>query len=572
MLKYAQWFWRFWRDVKFYMLGLVFFTVLTISIKTAFPVLLKYIIDALSGDYTPDAVYKLVLIFLIVAVFHEFVSRFLPMSRFYFGARFTAAIRNQYYRIFSEKGSRFFHRFRTGDLLTRLTDDIDGNWDRISWYSCSGIMRPFEAILVLSFTLMVMFYFSWELTLFTFLPLPFLVYLMARFEHRLSEYTKAKQKSISECNNVLDACFSGIRVVKTTLSEEDQVRKYTQVLEDRVQREKDFLRINQLVHFFAMLVNDAGTIIVIFIGSAFLIKEQITLGTLLLFITYLGRLIEPIWTLAFFYASSKQVFRYVDRLVETEDQDQDQEADGEGVPAGVFTSLEFKGVSFGYPAENGDGRNILMGVNLHIRRGEHVALIGQVGTGKTTLLEMIVGNIHPDQGTVYWNGEDTRILMRQKLNSQIGYVPQQSLLFSETINDNLKLGDEYEEGSLHRALEQALVAKEIAAFPDGPETILGQRGVNLSGGQKQRVAIARSLLRRPQLLLLDDCTASMDADTEARFWETMAKDHPETTVVVVTHRKASARQFKRVYHLENGNLSLIRNAEELNRVMDVACA
>lgn len=562
MHKYILWFWQFWRRYRIRMMGMILFTCVTIVIKTAFPVLLKTIIDELSGDYVPDHVVDLVLIFIGFALLHEFVSRFLPMSRFYFGALFTVDIRNKYFTEFTRKGERFFHKFSNGDLLTRLTDDIDGNWDRISWYSCSGILRPVEAVLVLVFTLSVMFAYSWKLTLVTFLPLPVLVYLMARFEHRLSSYTKAKQQAISTCNAVLESCFSGIRVVKTTLSESDQAAKYEDALQDRLQKEKDFLRINQLVHLFAMLVSDAGTIIVIFVGSLFLVGEQITLGTFLLFIIYLGRLIEPIWTLAFFYASSKQVFRYVDRLMETGDPELNMDEDNRTVRVGDFRSLEFREVSFGY--ELNGGRKILNDVSFRINKGEHLAVVGPVGSGKTTLLELVAANLNPQQGTILVNGTRTVNCVYTNLHKLIGYVTQESVLFSESIRDNLMLGDRFADAELEMALSLALMTDEVAQLPDRLETVLGQRGVTMSGGQKQRLSIARTLLRKPQLLLLDDCTAAMDARTEARFWESIHDHLPDTTIIMVTHRKASARQFPRKLMVADGVVRELRTDQELD--------
>lgn len=363
MIKYLKWFMQFWRQHRFKMLGVTLLTIVTITAKTAFPLFLKAIIDQLNADYQLDVVYQLVFLFAAFAVFESLCSNALPLFSGYLNMLYAVMVRNKYYGIFTEKNAPFFQKFRTGDLLTRLTDDVDGDWLRIHWYACSGILRPLEAICILGFTLSIMSFYSWKLTLFTALPLPFLVYIMSKIEGKMFQFTKEKQEATSRCNNILESCFSGIRVVKTTLSERQQLESYQEALTNRKEKEKEkvFLKLNQQIHFFAMLVNYTGSIIVIFFGSLFLIKGQITLGTLLLFITYSQKLIEPIWTISMFYVSSKQIFRYVDRLIETEDSEGAENRVGlpqgpTSPPAGQdskkipqFESLELQNISFQYP-------------------------------------------------------------------------------------------------------------------------------------------------------------------------------------------------------------------------------
>lgn len=560
MLKYLGWFYQFWKEYKLSMIGVFLATVLSIAVKTAFPILLKYIIDMLGTDYDPQSVIHLVVIFTLVAIFHELVVRGLPLFRGAMNMIFAAMVRNKYYTIFTENNHTFFKKFRTGDLLTRLTDDVDGNWDRIAWYSCSGILRPIEAILILGFTLSVMFNYSWELTLYSFIPIPFLVLILSKLEERMVNYTDAKQKSISNCNNVLEACFSGIRVIKTTLSEEDQINKYQEVLKDRVKREKDFLKINQIVHFFSMFVNHAGKVIVIFIGSYFVVKDQISVGTLLLFIIYLERLIEPIWTLGFFYASSKQVFRYVDRIVETEKIAKFNFND-RGVKFTKFYSLKVQ--NLGYTFE--DGVNGVKDINFTLGRGETLAIVGAIGSGKTTLLEILSGNIEPMTGNISVNDIPLSELDHASYASLSGYVKQENLLFSDKILNNILLGDQFSESEIKDALDNSLVFDEVEKFPQKLDTVLGQRGVSVSGGQKQRLSLARALVRTPELLFMDDVTAAMDASTEMAFWKKFRSRYPETASIIVTHREATAKQADKILVLEDGQGVEFGTHKELDR-------
>jgi ATP-binding cassette subfamily B protein len=550
MIQYFSWFWRFWGQAKWRLAAVLFVSALSIFAKTAFPVFLKYIIDMFETDYDPGKLHHLIFLWLIAAFFHEFISVALPNFRAFMNLLFTVLIRNEYFKSFTKKNLHFFKKFRTGDLLTRLTDDIDGAWDRISWYSCSGVMRPVEAILILVFTLSVMFYYSVPLTLYTFIPLPFLVLILSKYEDKMVRFTDEKQKSISDCNNVLESCFSGIRVIKTTLSEKDQIEKFDEVLGTRIDKEKHFLKMNLVIQFFSMLVNNAGIIIVIFIGSTYVVNGSITLGTLLLFIIYLQRLVEPIWTISWFYASSKQVFRYVDRLKETEISEYDYpESDKNRTVINDFESLRVEDLSFTFDDTE---KKTLKNVSFELKKGESLAVVGSLGSGKSTLLEVIAGNLIADSGKILINGIPIEKTAHESLASIIGYIKQENVLFSETIRKNLELGDEYTE-------------EEIKTFPKGLETVLGQKGLSLSGGQKQRVSIARTLIRKPKLLLMDDCTAAMDANTEKTFWDNFRKNLPDTTCIIVTHRLATASHADKVLVIEENTVKEFDTVENLKK-------
>ncbi len=568
---YFKWFFKLWREYPLQITGVVLFTIITIGIKTAYPVLLKNIIDELTGDYVPANVYHMIGIYLIFTVIHEFVMHALPYSRGLMNNLFARNLRNKYYHLYTNKVSAFFKKFRTGDLLTRLTADIDGDWDRLCWYSCSGLMRPLEAILILGMTLGVMFSYSIVLTLSSFVLLPFLVLILAKAEDKMTRYTLERQKSISTCNNILEACFSGIRVIKTTISEDDQLKKYNEALDERITKEKNFLKMNQVIHFYSMLVNHAGSIVVIFLGSILVIKGSITLGTFLLFITYMRRLIEPIWTLSWFYASSKQVFKYVDRLDETADSFPVGHHETGDKNLSSADTIELKDLSFQFfDAEE----PVLKDINLHVKRGETIAVVGKVGSGKTTLLELIAGNLEATHGVINVNGKNIHEFNSKDIGEVFGYIRQENILFSETIHHNLMLGNEFNEQEIMNSLDISLMTDEVNAFPLKMNTKLGQKGISLSGGQKQRLSIARTLIRKPQVILMDDCTAAMDAETENRFWMKLRDMNESLTSIVVTHRLATAKHADRIIVLDEGtikaegsNQELLQNSDLYNQIM-----
>jgi len=556
MLKYFKWFWRYWKRTKL-VLGLItIFTVITIAAKISYPLLLKLVIDELSKDYQVDHAYKLVFGFLVLSLFREILWEALPLVRATMNSIYTAWMRNDYFQKLTKKTSGFFIKFKTGDLITRLTDDLDGSWVRICWYSCSGIFRPLEAILILSFSLSVMFSYSVKLTFFTFLPLPILVYIMHKLDEKILRYTEEKQKSISKCNNILEACFSGIKVVKTTLSEQYQYHQYQKAIADRIIKEKKFLKVNQLVHLFTMMVNHFGTVVVILVGSFYVGIGEITLGTLLMFLMYLKNLIEPIYTLSFFWASSKQIFQYVERLMDM-DETKCNLSDGEtGEKMDEFNDLEFRNIAFKYEDVS---ECVLKDVNFKIKKGEKVAIMGAVGSGKTTLLELITRNLIPSSGAIMVNGKNLESIARNSFLKKIGHVRQENILFSESVRRNIVLGDDFIEASINDAVKTSLLENEIKSFQKGIETLVGSKGSLLSGGQKQRLAIARTIIRKPQLLLMDDCTASMDAQTENDFWKNFNQNHKDCCSIIVTHRISTAKEADRILLISDGTIKEIEH-------------
>ncbi len=563
MIPYLKWFWQLWKRTKIRMLLVILATIATMATKTAYPIFLKLIVDEMSGDYQVDSVYKLIIFFILFSIANEFLAMGLPFLRGYLNLLYASMVRNHYYKIVTQKSHRFFKKFKTGDLITRLTDDIDGSWIRIFWYACSGILRPLEAFLILGLSLGVMAYYSVPLTLYSFLPIPFLVFALSRIEEKMLKYTIEKQEVTSECNNILDSCFSGIRVIKSTRSEKYYYGEYKKAVDNRVEKEKKFLKINQILHFLTMMTSNIGCIVVIFVGGIYVTKNAITLGTLLLFITYLQSLIEPLWTLSFFYASSKQVFKYVDRLTEIDDFEIDDESlniqPNKNHYVENFNSLTLSNLSFNF---HDDPRMIFKDINLTIKKGESVAIMGEVGSGKSSLLELITGELSPQKGKILLN--DHPIEHIDGVGDIIGYIRQENLLFSESIKDNLNLSKDYNDKDIKLFLKTSLIENEINSFPKGINTILGQRGITLSGGQKQRLSIARTLIRRPQLLLMDDCTAAMDARTEKLFWKGLKKEFTDLSYIVVTHRQVTANQADRIFKIEDCQLVEITGLHDPN--------
>jgi len=269
---------------------------------------------------------------------------------------------------------------------------------------------------------------------------------------------------------------------------------------------------------------------------------------------YLKNLIDPIYTLSFFWASSKQIFQYVERLMNI-DETQCNLSDGDmGEKLDEFKELEFKNVSFKYEDVQ---ESILKSISFKIQKGEKIAIMGAVGCGKTTLLELISRNLVPTGGEMLVNSLPMENISRNSFLKYLGHVRQENILFSESIRRNIVLGDDFMEESISDAVKNSLLEKEIKSFQKGIDTLVGAKGSLLSGGQKQRLAIARTIIRKPQLLLMDDCTASMDAQTESDFWKQFNENHQNCCSIIVTHRVSTAKQADRILLMSDGTLKEI---------------
>jgi ABC-type multidrug transport system fused ATPase/permease subunit len=539
--KVLAWFMPYWKQHGSGMLVVLLLTALAVAASTLYPLIFKFVIDKLVHEGDPAGGRRWVLVLVAAGFFQQLIQWLLPVSRAWMNLEHGYDIRLNIFRRVLRKDSGFFSRFRSGDLVTRLTDDIDAE-DKLHWYSCSGVFRPIEAFFRLAFALAVMFVLDWRLTLMAVSPLPIVVWLLTRTEHLQEKHYSERQARTSDTVDVLESAFSGIRIVLSYAAEKAQSLLLKDALKRRVKSEKNVLTLRAVLEGLGALLNQSGVIIVLFAGGVYLVRGEITLGDFYAFVAYLSSLTNPLWTLSWFFVSTTVVASSVDRMLEIEREP--ERSDGQHQP-GRLDLLKIDGVGFAWPGEN---QALLEGVELNVRLGETIALVGPVGCGKSVLLELCAGLLDPNGGHVLLGDTDVRELASEERSNWLGWVPQESLLFSGSVAENVQMAREkVDEDAMKMALYTACVIDE---FP--PERHIEQGGVGLSGGQRGRVALARALATRPPLLLLDDATSALDAATEQLFWKRLREWLPESSVLVATHREATARVADRVVWLEKG--------------------
>jgi ATP-binding cassette subfamily B protein len=410
------------------------------------------------------------------------------------------------------------------------------------------------------------------LTLIALIPTPivaFLMYYSARFYHRRF---LAVQEQRAWLNTAAQENFSGIRVIKAYNQEDFQRRRYGAGNEEYMRRNLSLARSLGFFHPLVGAVAGAGTLLVLWAGGRLVITGEISLGTLVAFMGFLSLLIWPTIALGWVVTLVQRGSAAMGRINAILDSQPDIRncPSPEGLQAADSgAGLEARNLSFTYP---GRLEPVLQEISFTIRPGEKVALVGRTGSGKSTLLHLIPRLWKINDGSLFLDGHDINRLRLRELRGQIGFVPQETFLFTESLEQNIALDEEGEESAFRSEIDEAArlaqLAADISGFPQGYQTVVGERGVTLSGGQKQRTAIARALLRRPRLLILDDALSSVDAQTEEQVLDGILTEDASRTVILVSHRLSTVRRAGRIIVLDGGRILESGTHDELMRIPD----
>ncbi|MBI9031048.1 ABC transporter ATP-binding protein [bacterium] len=538
MNKHLKWVINEWKRYKSLVVIMFFLTILTSFISSVYPYLFKVLIDKIDflqknkADYDEpmQEIYRFIWVILGIGAV-RLVTSIYPAVRAWINMKFEHSLRMRYFTDITEKDYKFFNKFRTGDLVTRLTNDLT-DFPKIAWFLCSGIFRAFNSLVNIIFIMSMMFFLNWKLTLYSLTPLPVMIIVFYLVSTSLEKRYSKNQEAISSINSQLELSFSGIKIIKAFDCEEKYNRFFDIALEERYNTEYSLIKLQAGLNLIYEYIGYLGQIAILFFGGYMAVKGTITIGTFLAFYTYLMMMIYPMLDLPQLFISGKQAFVNIDRLEEIKNFPNENQRFSNEVPVDRFDSLKFSDTSFGYQE-----KALFTNLNLEIDSHKKTLLMGEVGCGKSTLISLLTGLIKPDSGEILINNINVDKLKRDDFLNSIGYVPQDPLLFSGTIHSNVTFGVKEIDQELYRqVLETSQLDNEIAGFEKRDKTILGEKGTAVSGGQKQRIAIARALMRKPKFLILDDITSSLDAENERKLWVSMNKYFPETGALMVSHR------------------------------------
>jgi ATP-binding cassette subfamily B protein len=398
------------------------------------------------------------------------------------------------------------------------------------------------------------------------IPVPIMLYVFYLARQELGSTYEKQQKAVSKTNNTIEAAFSGISIVKAFNSDSGQKRRLAAILEERIGIQLRLAKLVVLVHEMDNIASRIGQAIVLSAGGLAVLDGNLSVGTLVAFYFYLDLLIYPMMDLPNLFVTGRQTFVSIDREVEVlEHPVAVTRTENESEP-GPVREVALSRATFRYRE---DLPPALEEVSLRVPRGQRVAVVGPVACGKSTLLRVLAGLLPPQEGSYRLNGRPLEEWDWSALRSRLGYVPQESLLFSETIEENVSFDRTRDPAWIRRCLEVAQMNADLDQMKEGMATQLGQRGTLVSGGQKQRIAIARALAGKPDLLLLDDCTASLDARNEDLFWTELETAFPEITTFVVSHRLATIRRADTILVLDHGRLVDSGTHQELSERCEV---
>lgn len=555
------WIWGYWERHR-RILGVLFvFTVISTTVALAYPLVFRTLLDRLATAIESQDATGLpsILVVLGLIALGRMVAAFYPALRARMNLLFEMAIREHVFERILGKDHRFFTRFRTGDVVTRLTDDVS-DYPKITWFMCSGIFRALESGSKLLFCAAAMILLHAKLTMFAVVPLVPLLAFFYFVRKALYEAFEDQQTAISTTNSMLESVFSGIRIVKGFTNETGQAKRLNTILSDRINVQLRVAKLHVLFHSLESLASHLGQVIVLAAGGVMVIRGDITAGTLYALYVYLDMLVHPIMDLPNLFVTARQAFVCMDRIEEISSFPVRLHRP-EGCPSlKQVDRIELKDAWASYD----DGaRPVLQGVNFVVEAGERVAVVGPVGSGKTTVLKLLAGLMKPDDGEVLINGLALNQWDWQAYRDTIGYVPQDTLLFSESIIRNVSCGRALDRERIHTSLDIAQVRDEVEGMTQGAETVLTTKGHSLSGGQRGRVAIARAVAGTPSLFLFDDCTAALDAKSEDGFWRGVLETFPAAMYVMVSHRIATIRRAQKVVFLSDGEVIAEGSHDEL---------
>ncbi|MDY0336776.1 MAG: ABC transporter ATP-binding protein [Candidatus Cloacimonadaceae bacterium] len=555
MNKHLKWIINQYKANIWFVLIMVLFTLASSAVSIAYPYAFKRMIDLLRDILQnpllyPDPMHEVnrVLWLFIAIGGAQFLTGFYPCFRALVNLRFEHTLRMLYFKYITGKDFRFFQHFRTGDIVTRLTDDLS-DFPKISWFLCSGIFRAFNSFSMILFSLVVMFSINVKLTLLSIAPLPLMMVVFYFTSEKLYTNFERNQRAISNINNQLEMSFSGIRIVKSFVSEEKYNRFFDLALANRFKTEMSVVKLNAVLSLIYQYIDYFAQIGVIMFGGFMAVKGEITVGTFFLFYTYLSMMIYPLLDLPQLFVSGKQAFVNIDRLEEMKNYPTFNKAEDQGETVDHFESLSFANVNFRYP---GKEDLVLRDLSFELKAPQRMLILGATGAGKSTVANLILGLLPVGDGRILVNSTDIEQLQIKSLRDVIAFVPQEPSLFSGTIKENIMLANESASPPEYSvALKAAQLSSEIASFPDKDDTKVGNRGLDVSGGQKQRITIARALIKKPKLLILDDITASLDAENEEKLWQDINLHYPNTAAIVISHRLSTLRYVDCVLFIDS---------------------
>ena len=522
-----------------------------------FPQVIRRAVDDLHLGITRQKLVTYALLLLAVACFKgvfQFLTRWIVIG---VSREIEFDLRNDLFQHLEKLSYSYYQRTRTGDIMARATNDLNA----VRMLLGPAIMYSANTIVFTAGALAFMLSISPKLTAYAFLPLPIVSITIQYFGKQIHERFEKIQAMFSEISARAQENFSGARVIRAYVQEEAEIAAFEEANREYIGRSLKLVRLMGMLWPTLETMLGFAIVLVLWLGGREVLQRAITVGDFVAFNTYMVQLTWPVialgWVINIFQRGTASMGRINEILVEKPEIADTSETDPE--VREIVGEVEFRNLTFGY-----NGAPVLHNINLIIPAGSSLAIVGPTGSGKTTLVDLIPRIYDAASGSVLLDGKPIRRYPLSVLRKNIGFVPQETFLFSESVRENIAFGVENAPDSeVQSSAQAANIADEIESFPDRYQTVVGERGITLSGGQKQRTAIARALMRNPRILILDDALSSVDTNTEDKILNHLREVMQGRTTIFISHRVSTVRNADQIAVLHGGRIVELGTHDEL---------
>jgi ATP-binding cassette subfamily B protein len=523
------------------------------------PRVIKYAIDDLTlGILSPS---RLLLYGLEVLLLALGIGGFRYVWRYFLlGAarRIEKALRGRLFNHLQTLSTSYFSHTKMGDLMAHAINDIDAVRMSLSL----GVVFLMDTIILGVLTIFFMIYIHPTLTLFAILPMPLITLITLLFSRSIHHRFEILQKTFASLTERVREAIAGIRVIKAYVLEEREREKLSHLSQDYIRKNLSVTKVWGMFFPIILFFSNLSMAIVLYLGGRLTIFQSISTGDFVAFMSYLGLLAWPMMALGWAINVIQRGSASMDRLNRIFEETPEIFDSSDAIRLGPLKGrIEMRGLSF---SSRDGGNPLLQDIHLTVKEGERVVIVGRTGSGKTLLCNLVARILEPPKGYLFFDGIEIHEIPLEVLRKSVGYVPQDTFLFLDTIRENIAFGkNNATDKEIEEAARLAQIYDEMMEFPEGPNTVIGEKGITLSGGQRQRISIARAILMNPPIFILDDALSSVDIQTEERILEGLEKFLQGKTSILITHRIAPLRRADRIIVLEEGRVAEVGDHQTL---------